>query len=520
MNGLLKLVNSAQMSVIDAETIEHGAATGLELMERAGRGVVDAIAEQWQGLEGLSSVVICGKGNNGGDGFVVGRLLREGDSSVRVFLAADRARVKGDAAEHLRRFEQTGGEIETISSDLGQLAQSIEEADLVVDAMIGTGTRGGARGLTAAVIDCVLESGRSVVAVDLPSGLDADSGSIEGPCIKASLTVTFGLPKIGQLFQPGRAQCGRLQLVDIGLSEVAIENSVAQTYLLTQDAARRLVPSRPDDAHKGTCGLVAVVAGSVGMTGAAALAADAAMLSGAGKVTLGVPASLNDILEVKLTEVMTRPLPEVRRSRCLSLRALGQILEFATDAECVALGPGLGQHTETTELVRRLLTRIDRSIVIDADGINALAGREEILAEVGDCVLTPHLGEFARLTRLSIEEIQAGRVELSREFAVRTHSTLVLKGAPTLIASSDGRVVVNPTGNAGMATAGSGDVLTGLVAGFVAQGLSGFEAAMLGAFVHGRAGDVARDRLGEWSVRARDIRDALPEAILAVLKGS
>jgi len=448
---------------------------------------------------------------------VIARLLREGGAEPRIFLNGERDAVSGDAAHHLGLLEAGGGRTEPIldRGGLEVLEKALGEADLVVDALLGTGLSGPPREEAARIIESVGRSGRPVVAVDLPSGLEADTGRVHGACVRASLTVTFGLPKVGHLFYPGRAYCGILRLVDIGLAAEAIAGSPATTYLLTEEKMAELVPGRRDDAHKGMCGSVLVVAGSVGMTGAAALTADAALLAGAGRVTVGVPASLNDILEVKLTEAMTRPLPEVRKRRCLSLRGLGEILELLEKADCMALGPGIGRHPETVELVRRLATRVEVPLVLDADGLYAMAGADELLKGVKTpLILTPHAGEFARLTGLEVREVVARPLEHGQAFARDREITLVLKGAPTVVALADGRCMVNPTGNAGMATAGSGDVLTGLIAGLLAQGMSPEMAACLGAYLHGRAGDLARDRIGEWGMKAGDIGRMVPRALL------
>lgn len=512
----VKLVTGEEMAEIDRRTIAAGT-SGAELMENAGRRVFDAIVEEWEGLEGLCPVVVCGRGNNGGDGFVIARLLHQAGVALRIFLTMSREMVKGDAAHHLRLLEEAGGRVEPLLSDedLGVLREALDEGDLVVDALLGTGLKGAPRPEAARIIECVMGADRPVVAVDLPSGLEAGTGLVHGACMRAVLTVTFGLPKIGHLFFPGRTYCGILRLVDIGFSAEVIRTSPVSTFLLDEEGMAALIPRRPDDAHKGTCGTVAVVAGSVGMTGAATLAADAALRAGAGRVTLGLPSSLNDIVEVKLTEVMTLPLAEVRKRRCLALRGLGEILELSENSDCLALGPGLGRYRETVELVRRLVMQVKRPLVLDADGLFALAGATDLLKErEGPIILTPHVGEFAHLTELATEEVAADSLGHAGRFAVEHGVVLVLKGGPTVVALPDGRCLVNPTGNAGMATAGAGDVLTGLIAGLLGQGMSPEKAACLGVYLHGRAGDLARDRIGEWGMSAGDIGHLLPRAIL------
>ncbi len=342
MLQLAKLLTGREMAELDRRTIAEAGIPGVELMERAGAEVVAAIAARWDGLVGLRAVVLCGKGNNGGDGFVVARLLRAGGVTTRVFLAVDRQVVQGDTEEHLHRYERAGGTVEMPSADFTPLDAAISEADLVVDALLGTGLRDAPRLEISRIIARVAEGQRPVVAVDLPSGVEADTGRVKGACVQAALTVTFGVAKVGQIFYPGRSYCGTLHLADIGFPEHIVSSTPNTAWLLDAENMGSLLPRRSGDEHKGRCGSVAVVAGSVGMTGAAALTAEAALRSGAGRVSLGIPQSLNDILEVKLSEVMTRPLPEVRKKRCLSLRALGDVRDMLRRADICAMGPGLG----------------------------------------------------------------------------------------------------------------------------------------------------------------------------------
>ena len=504
-----KLVTGDQMSAVDRLSVEMGV-PGTELMERAGAGVVRTLGERWSGLEGLRVAIVCGKGNNGGDGFVVGRRLAEAGVPASVYLPAPRSEITGDAAHHLERLETEAGPVGPLPEDL---TGALGEADLVVDALLGTGLRGPPREAETRIIGCINDCGRPVVAVDLPSGLQADTGAVPGACVRAMVTVTFGLVKVGHMLYPGRSRCGALELVDIGFPEDAVGRCTANTHLLTLEGIAGLLPRRSPVAHKGTCGAVAVVAGSEGMTGAACLTADAALRAGAGRVRLGAPASLHDILEVKLTEAMTRPLPEVRRARCLSLRALGDVLRLLDEARALAVGPGLGRHHETCELVRRLLSRPDLPpTVADADALFALGEA----APPPGAVLTPHAGEFQRLSGCDPDRIAEDPLGLAAEFAAGRSVVLVLKGAPTVVAAPDGRTFVNPTGNPGMATAGSGDVLTGLAAGLLAQGCPPLAAAACAVYVHGLAGDLARDDLGPWGMRATDICERVPRALLEV----
>ncbi len=524
-----KWVSGKEMSWIDRLTIQDYGVSGAELMENAGREVVDIIRDRSEGLEGLTAAIVCGKGNNGGDGFVVARLLHQAGVPVHVFSTAPTEAFSGDAAHHLRLLSEAGVAVQHAAADT--LHRALKSVDLIIDAIHGTGLAGAARADSAAAIEAINGAGPPIVAVDIPSGVEADTGAVHGACVEAAMTVTFGLPKIGQLMFPGRSRCGDLHLVDIGFPPEAIAASPVSRFLIDPDGVNRLLPRRAPEAHKYSCGSVAVVAGSAGMTGAASLTADAALSSGAGRVTLGVPGSLHDILEIKLTEVMTRALPEVRRHRCLSLRALGDIRQMTQRADCLAIGPGLGTHRETAELVRRCLSDPGPPVVVDADGLNALAATADIADIVakreGQAVFTPHLGEFAKLVGLDVKTLLSEHPEgasdtnpppplishalgLARELGV----TLVLKGTPTLVALADGRLYANPTGNAGMATAGAGDVLTGTIAGLIAQRLLPEQAAVAGVYLHGLAGDLAKERIGEWGMKAGDIGQLLPKAIL------
>lgn len=510
-----RLVTGAQMRAIDQYTIDRCGISGVELMERAGARVVETIEHRFDGLQGLSVAVVCGKGNNGGDGLVAARRLLQAGVTVEVLLGVEGDAITGAAEELLQRLQAAGGHVQPLPADGTEV---LRRHDVIIDALLGTGFTGTPRAVQAAAIEAMNQSGRPIVAVDLPSGVDADSGAVPGAAVRATVTVTFGLAKRGHLFAPGRAYCGALELVDIGFPVAAIEAAGGSTGLLTAEGVSRALPSRQPDAHKGTCGAVLVVAGSAGMSGAATLTADAALRVGSGRVTAGVPMSLHDIVEIKLTEVMTRPLPEVRRRRCLSLRALGEIVDQLGHIDALAIGPGLGRYRETGELVRRLLRRQDLPpTVLDADGLHAISG-DATWTQPG-LVLTPHAGEFSRLTGRSTEQIKADPVGLATEFAVRHQVIVVLKGGPTVIATPAGDSFVNPTGNPGMATAGSGDVLTGMIAGLLAQGIPAQDAACCGVYLHGLAGDRGRDELGEWGLRASDVLQRVPAAFVEVASG-
>lgn len=509
------LVNSRQMYQIDNFSVEKGYSTNRELMENAGKAVVDSIASRYQGLNGLVVGIACGKGKNGGDGLVVARLLARNGASVKVLLTCDAQQMDCQTQDQLGLIAKTDVKIESWFDVDSGLISTFKGVDVVVDGLLGIGQNGPPKDPIKSIIELINATGKPIFAIDIPSGVVADTGSVPGQCVKASVTVSFGLSKIGHLFYPGRNFCGNLEIADIGLSSLAFETVSTSIFLPEVADIRANLPYRKGNAHKGNCGSVAVIAGSIGMSGAAALTSEAVLRAGAGTVVLGVPKSLNDIAENSVIEVMTQSLPEVRRTRCLSLRALGMIEQMLTRADVLALGPGLGLHHETAELVRRLVKRCSKPLVLDADGLNACVGNLDLFSQrVGSTILTPHIGEFSRLIGLSVEAVVSDVVNLARTFSKEHQVVLLLKGAPSIVALPIGKVFVNPTGNAGMATAGSGDVLTGLVAGLVAQGVSVEDAPILGAYLHGDAGDRARDRLGEWGLLARDILGEIPHAFV------
>ncbi len=507
---MTELITGSQMASIDRRAIDSGVPS-IELMEAAGQGVTRVVENLLGELLNRHIVILCGKGNNGGDGFVVARQAAQSGAKVQVFTATSASEITGDAKTNLNRLPP---DIVQSVDRIATVQNALTNADIAVDALLGTGIQGPPRGIYADLIDALTRAKCPIVAVDIPSGLNADTGKIEGPCATATCTVTFALPRIGHFFFPGRTQCGKLHLIDIGIPPSAIERERISTYLIDNRRCARLLPQREPDAHKGDCGRVYILAGSVGLTGAAALSALSALKGGAGLVTLGVPKSLNDILEIKVTEAMTHPLPEVKKVRCLSLRARGEIQRTCRTADSIAMGPGLGTHRETVELIRRLVRDCVCPAVIDADALNALAGD---LDAIRDCetplVLTPHIGEFARLTGCSIAEIQRDPIALALKFASDVEATIVLKGAPTIVATPGGETHINPTGNPGMATGGTGDVLTGLIAALIGQGLESSDAACIAVYLHGLAADIAAKKTGQISLIARDIIENFAPAI-------
>jgi hydroxyethylthiazole kinase-like uncharacterized protein yjeF len=523
----MKLVTAEQMRAIDRRTIEEAGVPGATLMESAGTAVFRLIAELLGEPERKRALVFCGKGNNGGDGFVVARLLHEWGAEVAAVLVGKGAQLRGDAKANFDRARKAEVAVHEIGGSLVKwpqaegLVAAARESDVLVDALLGTGISGGVTGLTRELI-ALINSSRGerrplVIAVDVPSGVDADSGAICGAAVMAHHTVTMGLAKIGLALYPGAEHVGVLHAADIGIPDEVVEQAQAEAELLEPGQVRGWLPRRRRDAHKGDFGRVLVVAGSVGMTGAAALCSRAALRAGAGLVYLGIPESLNDILEVKVDEVITRPLPETPR-RTLSTEALPLIEQLLADCDVLVAGPGLSRHAATAELVQRLVQGCAKPMVLDADALNALADKPDCLEKASACaVLTPHPGEMARLMGTDVAAVQADRVASARAAAKRFGCVALLKGARSVIAGPQGEVRICPTGNPGMASAGTGDVLTGMVGAFLGQGMSPLDAASAGAYLHGLAGDLAAAANTEVALVAGDVLAAIPLALRQVL---
>lgn len=487
------------------------------LMENAGLRVVESIRRYFGGTaRGKRVLIFAGKGNNGGDGLVVARHLHNEGAEVKVFLLARPEELRGDPRTNLEIYQKMGGKVFPLleHNHLQRADIALLYADLVVDAIFGTGFKGAALGIGGEVIDLINKAGKPVVAVDLPSGLEADTGRFHGPCIRATWTVTFALPKLGLVLEPGASVTGRLEVADIGIPRQLIESRGLKVHLVNAEWCRLYLKPREATAHKGTFGHVLVVGGSRGMTGAVALAAMGAVRAGAGLVTAAVPRSAQDIVAAQAKEIMTYGLPETAGGT-LSREALPLILGLLGKCQVLAIGPGLSRDPSTTLLVRELLPQVRCPVVIDADALNALAEEPEWLYEPNkvEIVLTPHPGEMARLKGTTAAKIQENRLATATEAAREWQVVVLLKGARTLIACPTGEVYINPTGNPGMATGGSGDVLTGIVAGLVAQGLSTDVAAALGAYLHGAAGDYAMLVRGQRGLVAGDLLSFLPRVL-------
>jgi hydroxyethylthiazole kinase-like uncharacterized protein yjeF len=515
-----RLVTAAQMQELDRRAIDERGIPGLTLMENAGRGVVESMERHLGNLAGTQPLVVCGTGNNGGDGFVVTRLLLAKGAKPDCILLGRTADLSGDALTNCRRLADSGFKVREVSArtDIGPLFQ---DRKVIVDAIFGTGLTRAPAGLAAETVKLINSSGSYVVAVDLPSGLQSDTGMPYEPCVRADLTVTMALSKLGLWLYPGRALAGAVEVVDIGMPSTMDEGRKTKNeggaFLLDAGYVRSLLPRRRPDGHKGTFGAALIIAGSQNFSGAAVLAGMAAVRSGCGLIRIAVPAGIADIVSSEVVEAVKIPLPQTE-TETLSPAAIENLLELAGDAQAVAIGPGIGTDRRTQKLELSFLAEVEKPTLIDADGINNLTGRLALLSRAKPpLVLTPHPGEFGRLTGLKPSEVNADRVGVSRKFATQRKVVLVLKGASTVVAAPDGRVFVNPTGNSGLAKGGTGDVLTGLIVGLMAQGISPLDAACAGVFLHGLAADIAVQTITEYCLAAGDLPAYLPQAFAAVL---
>jgi hydroxyethylthiazole kinase-like uncharacterized protein yjeF len=515
----MKLATASQMQDLDRKTIQGCGIAGIVLMENAGRGAAELLVRSFPEVRTGWVAVLAGRGNNGGDGFVMARHLMNWGIATKVYLFSSTDDVKGDARTNLESWLKIGGELIEIPyrGNFTKSKKELADASLIVDALFGTGLHSEVTGVVKDVISFINSLPTPVMAVDIPSGLDATGGTVLGAAMRADLTATFGLAKIGQAVEPGIDYVGRLDVVDIGIPRSVIAEVDITVHLIDPEELHPgLLDPRPSQAHKGDYGHLFVLAGSPGKTGAAAMICQGAVRTGAGLVTLGISASLNPILEAKLTEAMTEPLPDAG-SGYLSPDASERITQLLKGKTACALGPGISTQPQVQELLLALVPAITVPLIIDADGITAVASRPEIMKECkGPVILTPHPGEMARLVGITPKKVQDDRIGVAKNFATTYECIVVLKGNRTVIATPDEKVYINPTGNPGMASGGMGDVLTGMIGGLIAQGLSPVDAALWGVYLHGLAGDIAVQTVGEISLIAGDILDYLPDALTEV----
>lgn len=513
----MKLITGQEMVKIDRRTIEEVGIDGLILMEKAGQGVADK-ATAIVNDKKSNILILCGRGNNGGDGLVAARILSQQDYNVQVIIFGRRELSKDAQVNH------------DILANLGLEIIYLNEVDslwdrmrnfnysLIIDCLLGTGIKGSVSPLMEQVINCINSQQAPVLSVDIPTGVNACTGEIMGTAVEANYTVTFVLAKLGLMVYPGCIYSGEVQICDIGIPRYIIEESDIQAAGVNNTWANKHYPYRGKEAYKGSVGRILIVGGSIGMSGAPVLAAYGAFRSGAGVITLGIPASLNSIFEVKATEAMTMPLEDNQRG-LLSRKALEPLLKKAEKMDFVVLGPGLGQGEDINYLVEGLIKECNTPLLLDADGINALSDPALLKDRPQKTILTPHYGEMGRLLKSDRQKVVAAPLTVARAFAQQWGVSLILKGPNTITALPDGFIFVNQSGNAGMATAGAGDVLSGVIAGLSGQMLSFFEAAVLGVYLHGLAGDKAVADKGIYGITAQDLIDYLPQAWQAIQEG-
>lgn len=508
----MKLATREIIREIDKASIEEYGILGLILMENAGRGVAKVVLKEFPEIKRIA--IFAGGGNNGGDGFVVARHLMKEGLDVTTYLAVDPKRYKGDALVNFQALSKIGGKVIRLNNGFADY----KGADLIVDALFGTGLDREVDGFYKEVIDFINSQSVPRVAVDIPSGLDSDTGFPLGVSVKADITVTLVLPKIGLAIYPGIDYAGKVYVVDITTPKF-LEKDIP-FELITYDSVREILKPRHPNSHKGTYGHLFILAGSPGKTGAATLASLGGLRVGTGLVTVGIPKSLNPIMEEKTTEAMTEPLPETENTTLgkVSIEAAKRIISARKTA--LAIGPGISTTAETGEFFFEILRSSSLPMVVDADGVTLLVQNLKILKELkAPLVLTPHPGEMSRLIGKTGEEIQKSRISVARDFSSMYNVYTVLKGARTVISTPDGRVFINPTGNPGMASGGMGDVLTGVIGGFLAQGYTPIDACILGVFAHGLAGDFIARKKGEAGIIAGDIAEVLPETLNEILNG-
>lgn len=508
------IVTAGEMREIDKAAIDFGL-PGRILMENAGRGAAQVLLEILCNTGREKIGVLAGRGNNGGDGFVIARCLARKGIAVNVYLLSRASLVKGDALANLELLHRLGIPVIEIPDRKTFLTNqvSMRHRDVWADAIFGTGLKSDIEGYIKDVMLFVNSLKKPVLAVDIPSGIDSDTGRICGEAIRACVTATFGYAKAGHYLYPGAGYSGKVEIIDIGIPPLIADRIAPKQHLLADEMVSSYLKPRAGDAHKGSTGHLFIVAGSPGKTGAAAMTAMAAMRAGAGLVTIGVPKSLNTAIEPMILEAMTCPLPE-NTEGFLSESSFDAIMHNLAGKKCLAIGPGLGTDSSTKKLVIKILRSLSLPVILDADGLNLLAGETRLLKKLKvSVILTPHPGEMSRLTGKKISQIQEDRISCAREFAQEFNVHLVLKGAGTVIAHPDGRVFINRTGNSGMASGGMGDILTGVIAGFVAQGYPAEEAVRAGVFLHGAAGDDVAKKMGPFGFLASDVLKSIPAQI-------
>ncbi len=511
----MKLITADEMKEIDRRASSEYLIPSIVLMENAGLRTTEKIVELLGGVAGRHIVILVGRGNNGGDGLVIARHLLNAGAQVDVFLCTEADQLSADAAINYEILTRMKSSIYPLQkeADLQGFIMALLNADMVVDALYGIGFRGSLSEFETKLAKFVNQSQSMVLAVDIPSGLEADSGKVNGEAFKADHTVTFALPKHGMILGKDREYAGQLMVVDISIPGALLKDEQLKLQIITEEMVRSHFKPRQQETHKGSYGHALVIGGSTGMSGAAVMTSWAALRCGAGLVTLALPDKIIDAADL-VPEIMSRGLPSTLEGAIAA--EAGPIIENLLGiASVCAVGPGMSRYEESNTIIRTILEKAGIPLLVDADGLNALQGDADFLKNRQvPIVITPHPGEMARLTGMTVGAIQNQRIEISRHYAHKWGVTIVLKGHNTVVAHPCGQVYVNLNGNPGMATAGNGDVLTGIIGGLIAQGLKPTEAAVAGVFLHGRAGDLASLQRGQRSLVATDLIDRMGDAMI------
>jgi len=504
------ILNNAEAQMVDRYAIDTLGIPGIELMQRAGSFISMKAKKILKHVPGSHVAIFCGTGNNGGDGFVAARQLSEWGVTVIIWLAGAPEKIAGDALHFYKKCVDKPIRIISVveQTDLPTVKQ-IVESDLIIDALLGTGFKGEVRGIIRQLIELINASKCPVISVDIPSGVSGDTAQTGGVAVQATRTVTMGFLKRGLMFQPGKRLAGDIVLADLKYPLQSFKVLEHETYLVEKQIILNRIPAIFDDTYKHQQGKVLIFAGSTGMTGSAYLVSQAALRSGAGLVISAVPAGLNPVMEIKTTETLTLPLPESKFGTFCpnSLPAARDRIDWS---DVIVFGPGVSSNDEVRDFGIDLLQSAIKPIIVDADGLRVFHGNLDLINKIDDLIITPHLGEFAMLSGYKIADIKANIIDIAREFVLEHPCTLVLKGAPTIVVSPDGEVGVNSSGNPGLATGGTGDVLTGLIAGLRAQKMTSYDAAVSAVFIHGLAGDHGRNDYGIRGLIAGDLLTYIP----------
>lgn len=511
---MYKVCLAQEMRNIDRITIDSYQIPGIVLMENAALACVEALKTD-SSIDNKSFCVVCGKGNNGGDGLAIARHLYNFGAKVEILLVSG-SEYSGDAKINYDIAEAMDIPMEEMVN-VDDFTHAIYGCDVVIDAVLGTGAKGEITGFLYDVIKVINESGKYVLSVDVPSGINSDTGEILSIAVKATKTVTFGAYKRGMFLYPGADYTGDIIVAPISIPQSVIDSQGIEINVTDSEFVKGIIKERKDNSHKSDYGKLLIIAGSKGMSGAAYLSGEAALRSGAGLVTIACPECINNVLESKTTEVMTMPLEDV--DGCVSYNSISKLLKKISEVDAVLIGPGLGRGRDTGEIVKEVLRRSTVPVIVDADALYAISQDMDILKECTcELVFTPHAMEMSRLTGIDVEDIEKNRINLSRDFSDETGAVLLLKGHHTIVTSPSLKQYINNTGNAGMASAGSGDVLAGIISALIAKGAECTNAAAAGAYIHGFAGDIAKTKYGTEYMSATNIIESLSEAFCRILQ--